>query len=328
MKRIICLLLVALMVVGIVACGSSVPSDYQKISFEKDPFDLYVPKTWTDNSASGMASAYYSGDKKIMVSGASTHAVQGETLKQYVERIDKEHAEALPKYERKGEIAETTLGGSVAYRLEYFAEVNGELMSFASVFSAYDAYIVNLTYCAISTHYADRLEDFENIISYFTFKQPVITPPVQGEDGEEYVLASHEKNVFNFYVPTTWVVSDANEIAGAYYYSANGDKSNVTLMEYASSYEIKSAKDYWEAFQSQYEKPLEIISTDENAKLGKYDAFGVEYKTSMNDGNYKIKQIFLASEKIIYIFTYTSTDEFYDAHLDEVAKMVEMFEFK
>lgn len=328
MKRIVCLLLVALMMVGIVACGSSVPSNYQKISFEKDPFDLYVPKTWTDNSASGMASAYYSGDKKIMVSGASTLAVQGETLKQYVERIDKEHAEVLPKYERKGEITETTLGGNVAYRLEYFAEVNGELMSFASVFSAYDVYVVNLTYCAISTHYADRLEDFENIISYFTFKQPVVTPPVEDENGDEYVLASHEKNVFNFYVPSTWSLTSTGAIAGAYYYSANGDKSNVTLMEYASSYEIKSAKDYWEAFQKQYEQPLEIISTDENAKLGKYDAFGVEYKTSMNDGNYKIKQVFLASDKIIYIFTYTSTDEFYDAHLDEVAKMVEMFEFK
>ena len=328
MKRLICLLLVTVMVVGLVACGSSVPSDYQKISFERDPFELYVPKTWKDNSSSGLASAYYSGDKKIMVSAASTLAVHGETLLQYVERIDKEHAEALPKYEKKGEITETTLGGNVAYRLEYFAFVDGELMSFASVFSAYDAYIVNLTYCAISSYYADRLEDFENIISYFAFKIPTQTPPVQDEDGDEFILASHEKNVFNFYVPATWSLPSTGTVAGAYYYSANGDKSNVTLMEYVSSYEIKSAKDYWEAFQNQYEQPLEVISTDENAKLGKYDAFGVEYKTSMGDGNYKIKQIFLASEKIIYIFTYTSTEEFYDNHLDEVAKMVEMFEFK
>lgn len=328
MKRLICLLLATIMVVGLVACGSSTPSDYQKISFEKDPFELYVPKTWKDNSSSGSATAYYSGDKKIIVSATSTLALQGETLKAYVERIDKEYAEALPKYERKGEITETTLGGSVAYRLEYFAFVDGELMSFASVFSAYDAYIVNLTYCAISAYYADRLEDFENIISYFVFKQPAEIPPVQDEDGDEFILASHEKNVFNFYVPSDWMLTSSGAIAGAYYYSANGDKSNVTLMEYVSSYEIKSGKDYWEAFKKQYEQPLEVISTDENAKLGKYDAFGVEYKTSMGEGDYKIKQIFLASDKIIYIFTYTSTEEFYDNHLDEVAKMVEMFEFK
>lgn len=328
MKKLICLILAVLMTVGLLACGSSVPSDYQKISFEKDPFELYVPKTWADNSASGMASAYYSSDNKIMVSAASTLAITGETLLQYVERIDKEHAKALSNYERKGEITETTLGGNVAYRLEYFATVDGELMSFASIFSAYDVYIVNLTYCAISTYYADRIEDFENIISYFAFKQPVETPPVQDEDGDEFILASHEKNVFNFYVPSDWMLTSTGAIAGAYYYSANGDKSNVTLMEYVSAYEIKSAKDYWEAFQKQYEQPLDIISTDENAKLGKYDAFGVEYKTSMAEGNYKIKQIFLASEKIIYIFTYTSTEEFYDGHLDEVAKMVEMFEFK
>ena len=328
MKKLICLLLAVLMTVGLMACGSDVPTGYQKISFERDPFELYVPKTWKDNSSSGIANAYYSGEKKIMVSAASTLAVTGETLLAYVERIDKEQAEALTQYERKGEITETTLGGNVAYRLEYFASVDGELMSFATGFAAYDVYIVSLTYCAISTHYADRLEDFENIISYFTFKQPVLTPPVQDDEGNEYVLASHEKNVFNFYVPSTWVVAESGEIAGAYFYSTEGDKSNVTLMEYVSAYEIDGAKEYWEDFQKQYDQPIEIVSIDENAKLADRDAFAVEYKTSMNGGNYKIKQIFLASSNIIYIFTYTSTEQFYDVHLDEVAKMIEMFEFK
>lgn len=328
MKKLICLLLAVLMTVGLVACGSSASSDYQLVSFEKDPFNLYVPKTWKDNSSSGRAGAYYSGDKKIMVNATSSLAVTGDTLLAYVERIDKNYAETLEKYERKGEITETTLGGNAAYRLEYFASVDGKTMSFCSVIAGYDVYYVILTYCAISSYYADRLEDFENIIANFSFKQPVITPPVQGEDGAEYVLASHEKNVFNLYVPSTWTVAESGEIAGAYYYSKEGDKSNVTLMEYVSSYEITSAKEYWEAFQKQYEHPIDIVSTDENAKLGERDAFAVEYKTSLGDGNYKIKQIFLASEKIIYIFTYTSTEEFYDAHLDEVAKMVEMFEFK
>ena len=328
MKKLISILLALLMVTGLVACGSSIPSDYQLVSFEKDPFNLYVPKTWGDNSASGLASAYYSAEDKSMVSAYSTLAITGETLLDYVKRVDENNAETLAGYERKGEIAETTLGGNVAYRLEYFATVDGEIMRFASVFSVYDVYVVTLMYCAISEHYADRLEDFESIISYFSFKEPVIAPPVEDEAGNEYVLASHEKNVFKFYVPSTWTLAETGEIVGAYYYSTEGDKSNVTLMEYHTDYEIQSAKDYWEMFKEKYEQPIEVISTDENAKLGKHNAFGVEYKTSLGDGEYTIKQIFLASSNIIYIFTYTSTDAFYGAHLDEVAKMVEMFEFK
>ena len=325
MKKFICLLLTALMVVGVVACGSSVPSNYQKISFEKDPFNLYVPKTWKDNSSSGIPSAYYSGDKKIMVSATSSLAVEGETLSAHVERIEKQHAVRLTKYERKGEITETTLGGNVAYRLEYFATIDGEIMSFASIFAAYDVYVVSLTYCSISAHYADRLEDFENIVSYFSFKQPVVTPPITDDEGHEFVLASHEKNVYDFYVPSTWTISESGEVVSAYY---SNDKSNVSLIEHVFSSEVNSAKDYWELFQKRYENPIEVLSTSDDAKLGKYDAFGVEYKTSIGEGDYKIKQIFLATSEIIYIFTYTSTEAFYDAQLDEVATMVEMFEFK
>ncbi len=335
MKRLICLLLALLMLLPLAACASKRPSGYHLVSLEKDPFDLYVPGTWRDNSASSISSAYYSNDQKIMVSAVAYENTRSETLLAFVTRIESEYAERLDRYEKSGEITETTLGGNAAYRLEYFTVIEPSneyadetLMKFCSIFAIYDKYVVNLTYCAASTYYADRMEDFENIMAYFTFREPVIAPPVQGEDGEEYVLASNEKHVYKFYVPSTWTVLTGSEIPGAYRFSNDGDRSNVSLMEYVLSTEITDAETYWEYFKQHHQDPLEVISIDKNAKLGKYNAFSAEYTTVTNGETYHIKQVFLATSDVIYIFTYTSSEAFYAKHLDDVAKMVEMFEFK
>lgn len=327
MKRLICILLSLVMLLPLVACASDVPSDYQLVSLERDPFNLYVPKTWRDNSSSGMATAYYSGDHKIMVSGFSEKQASGETLSAFVNRMDKTYGEELENYEKRGEIKETTLGGNAAYRMEYYATLDGEAMNFCSVYALYDTYFVTVTYCALATFYADRMEDFEGILSHFTFKQPVILPPATDGEGNEYVLASHEKNVFKFYVPASWTILDEGQIVGASVNLSNGDRSNVTLMEYVSGNGIETAEQYWELYKEQNDD-IEVISTDKNVKLGKYDAFAAEYKTVMGETAYKVKQIFLATADVIYVMSYISTEEFYNAHLDEVAKMAEMFEFK
>ncbi len=335
MKRLICLLLTLLMLLPLVACAKSdVPSGYQLVSYNSNPFNLYVPGTWKDNASSSVASAYYSGDNRIMVSATSILKDESKTLLEAVNAMEKDYEENLEKYEKVGETVETTLGGNAAYRIEYFAMIpatseDGALqqMKFCSILAYYEEYLVNLTYCALALHYADRYEDFENIISYFTFKEPTIEPPVSGDDGKEYVLATNEKHVYKFYVPSTWNIPTDMQVPSAYYSSDDGDMSNVSLMEYVSDYEMVTGEQYWESFKKQFTDPVNVISTDKNAKLGKHDAFAVEYKTTTGDKTYHIKQIFLAAPNVIYILTYTSTDEFYERHLADVNKMAELFEF-
>ncbi len=335
MKRLICLLLTLLMLLPLVACAKSdVPSGYQLVSYNSDPFKLYVPGTWTDNSSSSIASAYYSNDNRIMVSATSALKDEAKSLLEAVNDVEKDLSEKLTSYERVGEITETTLGGNAAYRLEYFAVIPAkdetskpDQMKFCSILAYYDNCLVNLTYCALSLYYADRYADFENIISYFTFKTPTYEPPVTSEDGKEYVLITNEKHVYKFYVPATWHVPENMTVPNAYVALLDGDRSNVSLMEYVSDYETGTGEQYWETFKKHFEDPIEVISTDKNAKLGKYDAFAVEYKTTTDGETYQVKQIFLTTSNVIYILTYTSTEEFYERHLGEVAKMAEMFEF-
>ncbi len=335
MKRLICLLLTLLMLLPLVACAKNgVPSGYQLISYNSDPFNLYVPGTWTNNSASSITSAYYSNDNRILVSAVSTIWDTSSSLAEAVDTVEKDLMEKLDGYERAGEITETTLGGNAAYKLEYFSVIAAkdetsepERMKFCSIFAYYEEYLIQLTYCARALFFADRYEDFENILSYFTFKAPTFEPPVAGDDGKEYVMITNEKHVYKFYVPSDWNVPSDMTVPNAYVALADGDRSNVSLMEYVSDSDTGTAEQYWETFKKHFKDPIELIATDKNAKLGKYDAFAAEYRTTTNGNTYHIKQIFLTTSNVIYILTYTSTDEFYERHLPEVDKMAELFAF-
>ncbi len=330
MKRLICLLLALLMVVPLIACGkSNVPKGYHLVSREANPFNLYVPGTWTESTVGEIASAYYSEANRIMVSAAAYDLTGFADLDSVVKNLDEQYAKNLTEYERDGEITQTTLGGNAAYRMEYFAVMTltdyeePERMRFCSIIAIYDEYYVILTYCARAMNYADRLEDFDNIIANFTFKEPVITPPEVDESGKEYVLATNEKHVYKFYVPSTWTRTPGTDIPSAFH----SDMSNVSLMEHVNA-SIESSEAYWNIYKEQYGEPMEIIATDKNAKLGKNTAFSAEYKTVVDGETYHVKQIFLLAGGVTYIMTYTSTEELYAEHLDDVAKMAELFEFK
>ena len=54
MKRIAIIILAAILCVGmLVSCADEeVPEGMHKVSLDSEPFILYVPKAWTDNSDS------------------------------------------------------------------------------------------------------------------------------------------------------------------------------------------------------------------------------------------------------------------------------------
>ena len=62
--------------------------------------------------------------------------------------------------------------------------------------------------------------------------------------------------------------------------------------------------------------------------MGGKDAYAVEYVENISGVKYSVKQVFLAYNSMIYVFTYTSTKANYAKHLDDIDKMLEMFELK
>ena len=91
---------------------------------------------------------------------------------------------------------------------------------------------------------------------------------------------------------------------------------------------VTDGASYWQYYTETTSFKLSDIVIDENAKMGGYNAYAVEYLAAASGFKYMIKQVFLPMGNMLYIFTYTSDRVHYDKHLDDVNSMIELFEFK
>lgn len=333
MKKILAALLVLVMLVGTVACSSDgVPDGYTLVSLEDEIFNLYVPKTWQNNSSSGMSSAYYAQGSGIIVSATSQKADTTEiALSDYVDAVIKSYEKVLVDYEQVTEPKDTKLDSCSASTFDYKAKNGDTVVKFRCIVAKNKNMFTTLTYCAPEADFENLLKDFEGIVDVFSFRDfEVVTEEpfifFDEDTPEGFQLASRSKFEFRFYVPRTWIVNTSSSIPKAKVSAT--DFSNVSLNSFAVQDEITNGKEYWDFFKKTSLYEITELSTDENAKMGEYDAYAVEYITKISEIDYYVKQVFLTTSTMIYIFTYTSDSVHYDLHLDDVDAMLSVFEFK
>ena len=333
MKKILAALLVLVMLVGTVACSSDgTPDGYMLVSLEDEIFNLYVPQTWQNNASSGVSSAYYAQGSGIIVSAISQKSgTTGIQLSDYIAAAIESYEDTLIDYEQITEPKATTLGAMAAYTFDYKAKVSEDIVRFRCVIAKNENMFTTLTYCAPEAEFEQLLSDFDGIVAAFTFRDfevetdpPFIFRDEHTPDG--YKMASASQYEFRFFVPDSWKVNVRAAIPSAYYSAT--ELSNVSLNSFMVAESIKNGKQYWEAFEANYDYDLTVISVDEDLKMGGFDAFAVEYTTEIGNLDYHIKQVFMTTSTMIYIFTYTSDAENYALHLDDVNAMIEVFEFK
>jgi hypothetical protein len=309
------------------------PTGFQLDSVEDEPFYLYVPNTWTSNASSGISSAYYSSSGNRILVSAFAQKDEGDTsLQLYTAKTLETFQRSLDDFDLASELEETTLGSYAAYTFDYKATSDKKTMRFRTYVSEYAEGFAVLTYSAEQEVFEKFEEDFKNIVAKFSFKventESVETKkPQQAQDEiDGWQLASSSAYEFDFFVPKSWTVDKASEIPTATCSSENGDNSNVTMMSYVLSAPT-TAKAYWEQIKEELIYDYEVIATDENVKLGGLSAYAVEYKTGLADMMYHVKQVFCATSNMMYVFTYTSNDTYYESHLNSVDAMLTMFAF-
>ena len=137
---------------------------------------------------------------------------------------------------------------------------------------------------------------------------------------------AREVNPFNLFVPQSWM-SYSGDVVGAYYSSS--DKSNITIMPYGGDY--NSSEEYWEDFktrcQNEFEE-FEVIAENEAKIVAKTNALVYEYKMKVDGTKYQCKQYVMAYGGILYVITYTSTEEKFASHTEDVEKIITEFKFK
>ncbi|MBO5275349.1 MAG: hypothetical protein IJA85_05045 [Clostridia bacterium] len=134
---------------------------------------------------------------------------------------------------------------------------------------------------------------------------------------------------FNLHVPSTWLEDISTGVITARY--SDTDASNISVMKIAMGINEATLDDFWAGHKAGFEATftdLEMIEEGTDMLMGGQAAKRYIYTATMLDMKYRFMQIAAIKGGYVYLFTYTSTDDLYESHIDDVNSIVEHFSFK
>ncbi len=147
--------------------------------------------------------------------------------------------------------------------------------------------------------------------------------------GMKAVESSDDLN-YNFFIPKDWIQDLSTGAVSAYY--STGDTSNVSITTYNIDNYEKTLDDYVEEYKVGLSENLGEFTMSEgypqNTLFGGFGASKLEYTAKFSGTPYKYMQILCIYRGNMYVFTYTSNEEKYESHLEEVNVMLDNFSFK
>ena len=152
-----------------------------------------------------------------------------------------------------------------------------------------------------------------------------------GEAHMGFKVISTDINDFNLEVPSEWTVTSQNGYVSATANGESGDSSNVSVMSSVLNAELATPEGYFDSLIKSYEElydNVEIEGRDIDTKLGDKNAKKYVFTADVLGESYKFMQVLCTYGSRIYIFTYTSTEQYYSLHETEVQYILEYFTFK
>lgn len=315
------------------ACASKnkgVPDGMKSVTVSGEPFILYVPESWTDNTVSGISSAYSSSTQKILVSARYfTPADNTMTIQRYLDECEARYASTLQSY-AKLERSAALLGTENAQRLSYTMIKDSVVYTCFHIVASYRGDIISLYgYCPTELYEA-MTADYDQIISEFVFCEK--TDP----NGEEIIdkqtpdgmkIASADQIEYRLYVPKTWICDAASGRSEAYY--PESQKSNISVSSYSPEVSI-SVQDYFAECEQKYKTTLpqyERISVQERT-VAERKAYAYTYRCVVEGLEFRMMQTVFTYNGILYSITYTALADTFDLHLSDVEAMLSAFRFR
>ncbi len=356
-KRILsCFLLISIFMGAILltACDDKeeAPDGMQSVTLEGEPFVLYVPNSWRDNRNSGISSAYYStANPNSVVVTARYEAKGDETLSDFVKRVNETY-KSYPDYKAEADGANdegAKLGNKTATKTSFSFtrakdSITGESKRNVTVIqytTVSGEYMITLSFFCDTELFNDEMKEvFKQICTNFVVKDNAEKPKAEKMTDENtpkgMQIASHKSLEYIFYVPEAWVVNSSDKLTEAYSDESGRPNVSVTAVQpfdKEGSQTVETLAEYFKKCETMYkaEGGLKGYSRTEEPKEGKVS--GVEslsyvYTVKYGEVSYKIMQTIFAKDGNIYSITYTAVEGSYDAHTDDVAKMLDSFKFK
>ena len=357
-KAIICLALLCLMLIPmLVSCNKDgAPDGYKLVASEGDKFRLFVPTSWIANTESGITGAYSTVDENASVCVYMIDGYKDVAIGDYWAECDESYKESFSGYTLESLDEKSSLGGKKAIVAKFSAKkkvtandipdkvdaTKEETYKYIQVISSFEGEIYTLIFGATEEMYnkyagtvegADDDGEFAGIIPYFEFSSDPYYPKDEKkfshkvEAPEGMKLASTEERPYRFFVPESWMTDYRSALSAAYF--LDSDKSNVSLQGHMLGVDDMSLEDYWkqneQKYKNLYGENYTLIETDTEAKMGGNNSAKYIYTVKSGNNTYKIMQTVCVKGAMAYVFTYTSTPELFDSHIDDVNKMLDAF---
>ena len=133
---------------------------------------------------------------------------------------------------------------------------------------------------------------------------------------------------YNLYIPAAWIQDLSTGAVSAYCSSA--DLSNVSMTQFTLSNKFSLSEQvevYLEGLKNTFSDFTIDEKYPENVTLDGVAASKIEYTATLAGDQYKFMNIICVVGAEMYIFTYTSTVDLYDSHLEDVQSILDNFAF-
>jgi len=138
---------------------------------------------------------------------------------------------------------------------------------------------------------------------------------------------SDDSVAYDFFVYTHWLVDDG--VTDCAYFSES-DRSNVSMSSYFPDASHETVQDFYNATIATYKRDFNnfTIIEEGTTDMHVFDAYQIVYTFTFGETTYKVYQSMTLRDTVMYMFTYTSSPELYDVHIEEVLKMLAELKFR
>ena len=337
MKKILCVALILILALSLASCAQSdAPEGMQSATVAGEPFILYVPKTFTVNTSSGVSSAYMTFDanytNSIIVTARYYTPDTDMTVDEYVSLLGESFTEAGTDTELTS-LSSTVLAGLDAKKMDYTLTKDSKTYSVSQYITKHKGDMVSLTFYVSAENNEMFLDGIEQILTYFTLTDKAEVTgdnKVDKHTPDGMKIASADNLEYRFYVPTAWICDSESGISEAHY--PESDKSNVTVTSYSPT-SAMTLEEYFELVNKSYQDTLasySVTDTKKDLTVADNDAISLEFKAKYGDREYVVHQVmvYYPQVKLFYNITYTATAESAPLHTDDFSAMVDAFTFR
>ena len=337
MKKILSIALIVILALSLVSCSrSDAPEGMQSATVAGEPFILYVPKTYTVNTSSGISSAYMTFDanytNSIIVTARYYTPDTDMTIDEYVALLGESFTETGLSTELTS-LSSTVLSGLDAKKMEYTLTDNGKTYSVSQYITKYKGDMICLTFYVSAENSEMFTDGIEQILTYFTLTDKAEVTgdsKVDKHTPDGMKIASADNLEYRFYVPTAWICDSESGMSETHY--PESDKSNVTVTSYSPE-SAMTLDEYCELVNKTYQATLAEYSVTEiknDLTVADKDAISLEFRAKYGDREYVVYQVmvYYPQVELFYNITYTATAESAPLHIDDFWAMIEAFTFR